>query len=86
MKKLGLTICALLCGLYLGACADTAIAEHNASLKLYSEQNRGYYETMVVVDEYTKVNYVVVVGSQNSGGSCAITPRLNADGTLYLSK
>ena len=89
MKKLGLTICALLCGLYLGACADTAVAE-NAQNKLFSINYKSavdyYYTSGVLIDNETGINYIIVTGAGTGGGSCAITPRLNTDGSLYISK
>lgn len=53
-----------------------------------TEQNEnGKYETLCVVDEDTGVNYIVVSGEMYSKSvGIAITPRLNADGSLYTSK
>lgn len=87
MKKLGLTICALLCGLYLGACADTAVAENNQNPIFTSttEYDCGWYETSCVIDNETGVNYIVV-NRYGSGSAIAITPRLKADGTILVSK
>lgn len=40
-----------------------------------------------VIDEDTGVNYIVVTTNRSSTEySIAITPRLKADGSLYLSK
>lgn len=44
-------------------------------------------ETYCVVDEKTGVNYIVVSGELYSRGiGTAITPRLNEDGTLFITK
>lgn len=44
--------------------------------------SHSYYNTLIVVDEATGVNYVVVA---RVGHSVSITPRLNADGSLYVT-
>lgn len=87
MKKLGLTICALLCGLYLGACADVAIANNNQNPVFTgtTEYDCGWYDTSCLIDNDTGVNYIVV-NRYGSGSAIAITPRLNADGSLYVSE
>lgn len=92
MKKLGLTICALLCGLYLGACADTAIANNSNQNSAFSNvsQNKisgdcGAYIASFLIDNETGVNYIVL-NRYGSGSAIAITPRLNIDGSLYVSK
>lgn len=42
-------------------------------------------ETYCLVDEDTGVNYIVVSGElYQTGIGTAITPRLNADGSLYV--
>ena len=44
-------------------------------------------ETYQLVDEETGVNYIVVSGElYQKGIGTAITPRLKADGSLYMSK
>lgn len=44
-------------------------------------------ETYCLVDENTGVNYVVVSGElYQKGIGTAITPRLNVDGSLYISE
>lgn len=44
-------------------------------------------ETFCIVDEDTGVNYIVVTGELYSKRvGTAITPRLNADGGLYVSE
>lgn len=83
MKKLGLTICALLCGLYLGACADTAIANNSNQDSAFTYN--GGYTASYLIDNETGVNYIVV-DKYGSGVAIAITPRLNTDGSLYVSE
>lgn len=82
MKKLILILMFLLM-FALGACsAGAASAEQNNPLKIWFHNDNGGIGTWCVVDDNTGVNYVVV----SDGYECAaITPRLNADGSLYLS-
>ena len=88
MKK---TICVLfvLLAFILGACSTANVeAEQTRPLKIWYENSNGAYHTYCVVDDDTGVNYVVVSTQSNGNGqySIAITPRLNADGSLYTSK
>ena len=77
----------LLSGLILGACATTTYAEQERPLKIWFENQNGMMQTYCIVDENTGVNYIVVSGELYSKGiGTAITPRLNADGTLYVSE
>lgn len=86
MKKAGIVAILLLVFL-LGACSSTiASAEQTNPIKIWFQNENGAYETLRVVDEDTGVNYVVVATEVGNGHrSIAITPRLNADGTLYVS-
>lgn len=90
MKKIrNISICTtfLLAGLFLGACATTTYAEQEKPLKIWYENENGKMETYSLVDENTGVNYIVVSGElYGKGIGTAITPRLNSDGTLYVSK
>ena len=90
MKKVrNILICAtfLITGFFLGACATTTYAEQEKPLKIWFENQNGKMETYSLVDENTGVNYIVVSGELYSKGiGTAITPRLNPDGTLYVSK
>ena len=74
----------IILSILLTACVTTfGVAEQNGSLKIWGESENGVYDTLVVVDSNTGVNYVVV--SYNAS-SVSITPRLNADGSLYVTK
>lgn len=86
MKRVG-TVIALFLVFLLGACSSTvASAEQTNPIKIWFQNENGAYETLQVVDENTGVNYVVVATDAGNGHrSIAITPRLNADGTLYVS-
>lgn len=87
MKRI-IMIGALLFAFLLGACSTSvANAEQTWPLKIWKQNENGKYETLNIVDEDTGVNYIVVSGElfQKSVG-IAITPRLNADGSLYTSK
>lgn len=86
MKKI-ILVASLICSFFFGACSTTSVnAEQTHPLKIWMQNNNGAYETLCVVDENTKVNYVVVATEVGNGHrSIAITPRLNADGTLYIT-
>ena len=90
LSKISMLLVGLIVGVTITACATDVIAEQTYPLKIWKENDNGMCSTWTVVDDYTGVNYVVVTtwySSGNSGGrSVAITPRLNADGTLYVSK
>ena len=77
-------------GFILGACGSTAIAEQTYPLKIWKENRNGQMETWKIVDGDTGVNYIVVAPNYSDTGrsydGIAIIPRLNADGTLYVSK
>lgn len=72
----------------LGACSiGTVSAAQNRPLKIWHENKNSYANTWTVVDDNTGVNYVVITTERGNGEmSVAITPRLNADGTLYVSE
>lgn len=77
----------LFVGLFLGACATTTYAEQERPLKIWLENQNGKMETYNLVDENTGVNYIVVSGELfQKGIGTAITPRLNPDGSLYVSE
>lgn len=88
-KAVKIIALAILCAVFflLGACSiSDASAEQTFPLKIYAMDKSGYYlYTYVVEDEDTGVNYVVVEGRRPDSISVSITPRLNADGTLYTS-
>ena len=85
--KRAVIVVALFLALLLGACSSTvASAEQTNPIKIWFQNENGAYETLQVVDENTGVNYVVVATEVGNGHrSIAITPRLNADGTLYVT-
>ena len=86
MKKIILVIC-LVCAFILGACSTTvAHAEQTYPLKIWKHNDNGAMHTFCLVDDNTGVNYVVVSTECGGGYSVAVTPRLNADGSLYVSK
>ena len=84
MKRIGIVLCCLTMFI-LGACSvGIASAEQTWPLKIWKQNENGCFTTLCVVDEATKVNYIVVSGQNYSNTpTIAITPRLNADGTLY---
>lgn len=87
MKKIFIII-GMMFMFVLGACAViTVSAEQTWPLKIWMQNENGAYKTLCVVDEETKVNYIVV-GTElgNSYESIAICPRYNADGTLYTGE
>ena len=85
MKRIIFVICLMLAFLF-GACIPTmADAEQNYPLKIWAQNENGQYQTFNVIDERTGVNYIVVGYEPIKGGGVAITPRLNADGSLYVT-
>ena len=93
MKKIKIVVISvifMISGFILGACGNTVIAEQTHTLKIWSENRNGQMETWKVVDEDTGVNYIVVAPNYSEHGNkydgVCITPRLNADGSLYISK
>lgn len=81
MKKIGIILCCLMMFI-LGACSVGVVsAEQTWPLKIWAQNENGNLKTWNLKDEETGVEYIVVTYT-NRGGTC-ITPRLNADGTLY---
>ena len=77
----------VLCGFILGACGISTEAKQDKPLQIWLENQNGKMETYQLVDEETGVNYIVVSGELcQEGIGTAITPRLKADGSLYISK
>lgn len=88
MKKF-VTVCALVLAFMVGACSPVSevVAEQTRPLKIWFENENGNFQTFKVIDEDTGVNYVVVSAEgYNRITSVAMTPRLNADGSLYVSR
>lgn len=87
MKKI-ISVACLMLAFFLGACSTAEVkAEQTWPLKIWKQNDNGSYQTLYVVDEATGVNYVVVGRGYTGRFECAvaITPRLNADGSLYVS-
>lgn len=84
MKKIFIII-GMMFMFILGACAVTTVsAEQTWPLKIWKQNKNNCFTTLCLVDENTGVNYIVVSGQNHRNTpSIAITPRLNADGTLY---
>ena len=82
MKKIGIILCCLTMFI-LGACSVGVVsAEQTNPIKIWFQNKNGVANTWTVKDENTKVEYIVVTTDSMRGGTC-ITPRYNADGTLY---
>lgn len=65
-----------------------ANAAQDYPLKIWKQNENGVFTTLNVVDEKTGVNYIVVSAESYYGDhtfTVAITPRLNADGSLYVT-
>lgn len=84
MKKIFIII-GMMFMFILGSCAVTTVsAEQTWPLKIWKQNENGCFTTLCLVDENTGVNYIIVSGQNYSNTpTIAITPRLNADGTLY---
>ena len=86
LSKVSMLLAGLIIGITITACATDVTAEQTRPLKIWYENKNGKMQTYCLVDENTGVNYVVVVSDSTRGLSTSITPRLNADGTLYINK
>lgn len=87
VKTIIMSAALLISGFILGACGTTTTAEQTWPLKIWFQNENGKMETYCLVDENTGVNYIVVSGElYQKGIGTAITPRLNTDGSLYVSK
>lgn len=86
MKRLIVIIMCLLSFIF-GACAVTTVkAEQTRPLKIWYQNSNGMMDTYCVVDSNTGVNYIVISGELHGEPiGAAITPRLNADGSLYVT-
>lgn len=90
MKKIKCIMIGAICfliGFVFCACGTNEVhAEQSSPIKIWAQNENGAYETLKVVDDSTGVNYVVVATEVGNGNrSIAITPRLNADGSLYTT-
>ena len=57
--------------------------QNKMGFEIKSEVNNGYGpNALTVIDKETGVNYIVI----GMGGNISVTPRLNPDGSLYVSK
>ena len=85
MKKFVILFCCFAMFI-LGACSVcVASAEQTWPIKIWKQNENGCFTTLCVVDEDTGVNYIVVSGQNyDNTPTVAITPRLNADGSLYV--
>lgn len=82
MKKIFIII-GMMFMFVLGACAVTTVsAEQTWPLKIWAQNENRNLKTWNIKDEETGVEYIVVSTHSDRGGTC-ITPRFNADGTLY---
>lgn len=78
MKKI-ISLILVIAIMLLVACAETTEADTQND---YIQDGYGYCE--IIVDKETGVNYVVYANYHKKSGG--ITPRLNADGTPYVSE
>lgn len=72
----------------LGACSVGVVgAEQKNPIKIWYQNENAYVHTWIVVDDTTGVNYIALTTEQSTHDSltCTITPRLNPDGTLYVT-
>lgn len=81
-------IVALIFAFLLGACSTVKVgAVQDNLIKIWPENENGPYRTLCVVDEETGVNYIVTaIEAYGKWCGIAITPRLNADGSVYTNK
>lgn len=86
VKKLLFVLC-IVAAFLMGACTvGTVNAEQDRPLKIWYHNENGFVQTWNLHDDETGVNYVVVTTERGNGElTVAITPRLNADGSLYVT-
>ena len=68
----------------IGLAGAKVSASQDWPLKIWAQNENGSATTWRIVDEETGVNYVVMSYGSTMGG-CAITQRLNADGSLFIT-
>ena len=87
MRKMFI-IFALMFAFLLGACCTVEVdAAQDNPIKIWPENENGPYKTLCIVDEETGVNYIVAtIDAYGKIRGIGITPRLNADGSVYTSK
>lgn len=86
MKKI-LLIISMITMFLLGACsAETVSANQDNPIKIWRQNSTAMYNTLKVVDDDTGVNYIVVSMHDHRGNAISITPRLNADGSVYVNE
>lgn len=90
-KNIILVILFTIIGFILGACSFNSVAEQEYPLKIWKENRNGQMETWTIVDDATGINYIVVGATYSQGGGgdyggVAITPRLNYNGSLYITE
>ena len=88
--KVALIVMIICIAFIIGACSQSqSFAEQLNPIKIWLQNENSVYQTLVVVDENTGVNYIVVSTRYSNGHepqSISITPRLNLDGSLYGGK
>ncbi len=86
MKRIVIVLMCLICFLFGAYIPMVVNAEQARPLKIWLHNENGRLQTFCLVDENTGVNYIVVATNDTNGGDApAITPRLNADGSLYVT-
>ena len=84
MKKICIVLS--MCMMFmLGACCvqEVGAEQNNSNFPINYLESSGYYRVRQLTDNETGVNYLLVW--EKGHGNIAITPRLNADGTLYVT-
>lgn len=85
MKKISIILCCLTM-FVIGACSVGVVsAKQTNPIKISFQNESGILNTWIVKDEITKVEYIVVSTYTAKSGT-SITPRYNADGTLYTGE
>lgn len=76
----------LLIAFLMGACSIVTVnADQTRPIKIWYQNENSYVHTWVIRDDVTEVNYIAVTTERGNGEmTIAITPRLNADGSLYV--
>lgn len=70
-------------GVLGGILAVEADAAQERLFEICESSNKHYHDVFTIVDNDTGVNYIAIASYHKA---ISITPRLNADGSLYVSK
>lgn len=84
LSKVSILLAGIIVGVTITACATDVVADKNSPFNTIYETQDSYIRVHNIIDTNTGVNYIVVTDIHSNG--IAVTPRLQAYGTLYISE